>query len=265
LVHRPLLDGRTGPQWTVQGFPPDTGRTYFGLVGVRGTACRLLMLLPPYFGLVGVRGTACGLLMPLPLYLGGVTTSFPPTSIFPGFPPDVALFAHILRPLSHLMKQDFLKDRSLLPAQYSWQAPYSEPHCARLLAAEATSAPRTAGARIANKANDFRMMSPWSRKRARHPGSSPERRRRHTLRAWQSATSLFFELADGSETERPSAVGWAKALAQLPTQIGGSRTPCPPRATRLASTLLVGTAHVELLPRGKAVLAPLPALQLRND
>jgi len=36
--------------------------------------------------------------------LVGVTTTFPPTWIFPGFPP-VALAAHVWRVLSHLLKQ----------------------------------------------------------------------------------------------------------------------------------------------------------------
>jgi hypothetical protein len=125
----------SGPQWTVQG-PGPVGR----VVGLTTT-----------FGPVWIG------MEPRP-DLVGVTATFPPTWTFPGFPPEVALFAHALRTFSHLLKQAFLQNASLVPAQLIWQALKSAPHCAKVLAAEAVSAVRAADARAANKISDFRMI-----------------------------------------------------------------------------------------------------------
>src|SRR5215467_6100159 len=84
LAHRLPLPPN-GPQWTVQGVLwLAVGRVGVGLITT---------VVPVWIG------------MDPRVDLVGVTTTFPPTWIFPGFPPDPAFFTHILRLFSHLLKQ----------------------------------------------------------------------------------------------------------------------------------------------------------------
>src|SRR5262249_23760018 len=78
----------------------------------QGDLAYFLAPLPPV-GRVSV-GVGVGLITTVvPVWIGmdprvdlvGVTTTFPPTWIFPGFPPDATPLAQVWRVLSHLLKQ----------------------------------------------------------------------------------------------------------------------------------------------------------------